>query len=266
MTTVKSIGALRISATWALCLAICGPAPSQEISHPYPKSPREVVFDLFKYYDIVVDGEFYSLPEYSEAELRSLKREDVVIQFRIRKRYKGPVRDSFKVRLPNEMLVFPGEGISRFEKKHQVLDKQDEDLKPIRQEYRVLLASYEAGETDEAAYRVRAREIGNLIQQRIESDGLADLARRFVDVDHGKTFYDLNGFIRPGERYLIAFDNNPDGSKDCVLDPFFKFGKLYWGERRAYVLPAFETLILIPPGEGQAGIAPQARASPRPQP
>ena len=256
MTNAKPIGALRISALWALCLVVCGPAAGQEIGDPCPRSPVEIVSELFRRYEIVADGEFYSFPEYSETELRALKREDAVIRFRIHKWYKGPAQDSFDVRLPNEMLVFPGENVSRFEKKHQVLDKQDEDVGLLLQEYDVLQASYEAGEIDEAAHRAREREISNLIRQRIDRDGLADLARIYVDTDHSKTFYDLGGVIRPGERYLIAFDDNPDGSGGSVLDPFYKFGRLYWGEMRAHVLRGFESLILVQSGESKAGTAP----------
>ena len=257
MTTTRLIGALRINILWALSLAMCGLAHGQEISQPYPTSPQEFVSYLFRHYEIVADGEFYSFPEYSEAELRLLKREDAFIKFRIHKWYKGPVRESFDIRLANEMLVFPGEDISRFEKKHQILDKQDEDLELLLQEYSDLQASYEAGEADEAAYRARVREISKLMQERINRDGLADLARRYIGTDHSKTFFDLGGVIRPGERYLIAFDDNPEGSGVCVLDPFLKFGKLYWGELRAHVLRGFETLILTPPGNGDASNAQQ---------
>lgn len=257
MTATKPIWALRINTLWALSLAICGVAHGQEIRQPYVTSPQEFVSYLFKHHEIVADGEFYSFPKYSEVELRLLKREDVVIKFRIHKWYKGPVRESFDVRLPNEMLVFPGEDISRFEKKHQILDKQDEDLEHLRQEHRDLWAAYEAGETGEETYRARTSEISKLVQERISRDGLADRARRFVGTDHSKTFYELRGVIRPGERYLIAFDDNPDGSGNCALNPFFQFGRLYWGELRAHVLHGFDSLILIPPGGGDTSIGQQ---------
>ena len=266
MSISKSVGALLASALLVSSLAICGPAIGQEISQPCPSSPREMVSHLFRYYEIVADGEFLSFPEYSEAELRSLNREDVVIRFRIHTWYKGPELDSFDVRLPNEMLVYPGEDISRFDKKHQILDKQDEDLGLLFLEDQDLQASYDAGELDEATYRARANEISGRVQERISRDGLADRARRYVGTDHSETFYDLGGKIRPDERYLIALADDPERSGIFVLDPFFKFGRLYWGEMRAHVLKGFESIILTPPGAADARIAEQPSASPKTRP
>ena len=263
-----SLGALRASALCAACLAMCVPALGQDGVGHYGRAPVEFVSGMFRHYDVVADGEFYAFPEYSEAELRSLRREDVVIRFRVDKWYKWwPKewsRESFEVRLPNDMLAFPGEDVSRFERRNRILDRLDEELESLLRQHDALAASCEAGEIGAQECRARAEEIELQLEKNGNRGELAD-GRIYLFMDHASTFYELGGAVRPGEKYVIACNDGPDGSRACALDPFFRSAKLYWGEKRAYTLPGFEALRFATPEE-LADSAPTAALTPPKQP
>lgn len=259
MATAKKLAAgLKVGALWVLCLAICGPALGQDIGEMYVRSPVRFVFGLFRNYDVVADGELYAFPEYSEAELRSLEREDVVIRFRVDKLYKGSLAESFEVRLPNDMLEFPGESISRYEKRHQLKKQYAEERSSIQRQKQALMASSKAGEISAEEYRAQSEEIDRQLREIYELDNKLG-GSVYVGTEHGKAFYDLGGGVRRDEKYLIACDIDPGGTGACLLDHHLSSGKLFWGERRAYVLPGFDNVILIPRGAASPG----GRATPR---
>ena len=131
-----SVGLSKHGALLLFCLAFSCPSPGQDIDPdlitaeelrsarnqnitlgvPWGKflpAPETLASDLLEDYELVADGEFYGLPESSPEELRTLKRETVLVRFRIHKLYKGTEPEAIDIELDNDMLIVPGEGISR---------------------------------------------------------------------------------------------------------------------------------------------------------
>ena len=190
--------------------------------------PRHLAFSLLRDYEFVADGEFFDIKATAQ-ELRALKREDAVIRFRIHKLFKGIAKDLVNIQFTRDMLVFPGENTSRYLKREQILDLQAKDLKPIREQLDALLKSFEAGVIDRAEYEAESSRLENLVIERIDRDGLAS-GHVFSFVSHGTTFYERDGAIRPGERYLIGVNRIPDAGNVYALDEVFSNSRIHWGK------------------------------------
>ena len=200
----------------------------------YP--PSSYAMDLFDHFELVADGEFYAIPASTPEELRALEWGEVVVKFRIRKLYKGAAADSIGIQMDMDMLVYPGTSMSRYAKRQQIIAEQDEDLKPIWEEYEAAESAYEAGEIQESEYLRVLGKYSELSRARKRRDGLIG-RRRFRGVVHGRTFFDKGGAIRAGEKYLIGV-NSIQGSADGYLLTQFGKSRIYWGEMRKHVLSA----------------------------
>ncbi len=204
----------------------------------YLPSPRRLAFSLLRHFELVANGEFLDI-EATPQELRALKREDAIVRFRIHKLYKGPAKDAVNIRLTRDMLVFPGEDISRYLKREQILDQQEKDLKPIREHLDALSETYEAGVIDRREYETESSRLESMVRKRIDRDGLAS-GRVFSFISHGTTFYERDGAIRVGQKYLIGVNRIPDSGRVYALDSVFSDSRIYWGEMRDYILPGFD--------------------------
>lgn len=242
---------------WAVLVCLCGLGPwriglGQDLSTIREgatlgiSSPSGYASNLLGYFELVADGEFYALPESTPEELRALKPEEVVVKFRIHTLYKGPAADSIDIRMHMDMLAFPGEGISRYAKRQQIIAKQDQDLEPVWQQYKALESSYKAGEIDESEFWAEAAKHMKFMREREERDGLSGGRRDYLVMD-AMTFYDKGGVIRAGENYLIGVNPFQKGAKVYLLTEF-SGSSICWGEMREHILPGFDQLRRSPPG------------------
>lgn len=200
--------------------------------------PSSYAKELLDHFELVADGEFYAIPASTPEELRALERGEVVVKFRIRKLYKGAAADSIGIQMDIDMLVYPGTSMSRHVMRQQIIAKQDEDLKPFREEYEAAESAYEAGEIEEPEYyRVLGRYL-ELAKARESRDGLIG-RRRFRGIVDGVTFFDKGGAIRAGEKYLVGV-NSVQGPADVYLLTEYDRSRIYWGEMREHVLSALE--------------------------
>ena len=205
-------------------------------------SPGAYAMDLFDRFELVADGEFYALPVSTPEELRALKYEKLRVKFRIDKIYKaeGHPTDSIDIQLVSDMLAYPGASMSRYARRRQIIAKQDEDLKPIWEQYEAAESSYEAGEIEESEYfRVLGKYL-ELIKARERRDGLSG-RRRFRGVIDAQTFYDKGGAIRVGEIYLIGINRIENDTNIYLLTEYGR-SRIFWGEMRDHILPGFDTL------------------------
>ncbi len=248
--TERWSAACRIMPCWLCSLMLCGPSPGQDrdaVAVPEarqgPIPARERATWLLEDYELVADGEFYSFPEASPEELRALEPEDMLIRFRIHRLYKGVAPESIEIELTNDMLVFPGEDISRYAMRWRILEDRWKELAPIREQRDALERSIEAGEIDREAYEVERDRLLALSQQRRDRDGLT--SGRGVFPIHAQTIYDLGGAIRPNERYLIGVDRTLDRIHVYRLEDFHrdKSEGIYWGEMRDDVVTALDELM-----------------------
>ena len=241
---------LRVSAFCAACFFISEWAAGQDIGalRGQISDPTFIASDMFRGCELVADGEFYALPEYSDEELRALVIEDVVIKFRAHKLYKGQERDSIDIRLTNQMLEFPGEGISRFVKRDRILEKQWKDLEPLFEQFHAARSLYEAGTMSEEEFMAKADEIAKLMTERQKMDGLADNSPVFTTITHGKTFYEKGGAIGPGRNHFICLDQLPGEEGVYMLEDLAGRLNISWGEMRDYILSGFDNRAELEPG------------------
>ena len=203
-------------------------------------NPGGYASDLMDYFELVADGEFCALPESTPEELRALKPEEVVVKFRIHTLYKGPAADSLDIQMHMDMLAFPGEGVSRYAKRRQIIAKQDEDLELVWQQYTALESAYKAGEVDESDFWEEAERHMKTMREREKRDGLSGGRRDYLVMD-AMTFYDKGGAISAGERYLIGVNPVQEGSNVYLLTEF-SGSRIHWGEMREHILPGFDQL------------------------
>ena len=223
-----------------LFLLLCTVCCSNSFGHPNPLSqvvpltPKEASI-VFERYELIADGEFYALPKYSSDELVALRREDVQVGFRIDKIYKGKAHDSITIQFTNDMLIVPGEEVSRYTKRQRILANLRTELEPNREQRDALKRSYQSGEIDERAYREERDRLVSLAAHLCRKEGL-DLPNSHLVVTGRRSFHDIGGAIRPGEKYLIAV-NKASGSVDAYfLDEYSLKSTILWGELRNTVL------------------------------
>lgn len=244
MQNFKPLAALcRLRTLCVLCLFVSVLASGQDIGwiRDQLSDPASVASGMLRDCKLVADGEFYAFPAYSPEELRALVMEEVTIKFRVNKLYKGSQRDSIDIRLTNDMLEFPGEGISRFVKRQRIVKKRWQDMEPLFEQFHVARSAYEAGTISEEDFMAKADEIAFLMEERKRMDGLVDDALRYPIVSHSKTFYEDGGAIAPGKSYVICLDRVPDEEGVYVLEelPPGRWN-ISWGERREYILSGFD--------------------------
>lgn len=239
---ILSSATCRTGVVWALCLVVSGLASGQDIGRIRDRlsGPASVAAGMVRNCDLVADGEFYAFPEYSPEELRALVMEDVTIKFRVRKLYKGPERDSIDVRLTNDMLECPGEGISRFAKRERIVKERWQDMEPLFEQMRAALSAYEAGTMSEEDLMAKGEEVAHLMEEREKKDGLVDDTLRYPIISDAKTFYEEGGAIGPGRNYLICLDVLPEADGVYLLEELSDRFNISWGERREYVLSGFD--------------------------
>lgn len=232
----------QVSALCALSFFASGLASGQDIGWIRDRlpGPVSVASGMLRDCELVADGEFYAFPEYSPEELRALVMEDVTIRFRVHKLYKGPERDSIDVRLTNDMLEFPGEGISRFVKRERIVKKRWKDMEPLFEQMRAALSAYEAGTMSEEDLKAKGDEIAYLMEEREKMDGLVDDTLRYLIVHHARTFYENGGAIGPNGNYLVCLDQLPEEKGLYILEEMPDRPNISWGERRDYILSGFD--------------------------
>ena len=203
-------------------------------------APKILASRLFKCCELVADGEFYALPESSPEELTALKRGHTRVRFRIHRLYKGVAADAIDILLENDMLIIPGEEISRYESRRQILEEVVADLGPVLDQSDALLRSLEAGDVDRQTYTREKEELNAIISKRIGREGLVDWA--VLRPTHGKTFYDHGGAIRPNERYLLGLNKISHENSAYGLGAYSSLSRIYWGEMRDLIVPAILAL------------------------
>lgn len=202
---------------------------------------RAMAASLMSDFELVADGEFIELPESSPEELSSLVRKDVLVRFRIHKLYKGSVQDSVYIELPNDMLVFPGEDISRNAKREVIISKQIEDLRPVLEKTLALDQSLEAGQISRQEYREQQDKLWAVVDERVAQDGAIDHLA-WIPISGADSFYDYGGVIRPGERFLIGANGSLASEGAYALEEYSRSSRIHWGERREIILFALNEL------------------------
>ena len=194
--------------------------------------------NLLEDYELVADGEFFALPDASGDDLSALNPENVLVRFRILDLYQGSAPNCVEIELINDMLIFPGEDVSRFSKRQQVLVAQIAEQQAIREQLAILERTFGAGEIALLEYENETARLAVLKEQQIR-EFLATSTRQ-IGLVHGKTFHDRGGAIRPNERYLIGVNRILDRTHVYRLDEHTTH--IFWGETRDDLIAALNDL------------------------
>ena len=94
------------------------PAMAQEWDSAFGRTrmPEAWANSLLAYYDLVAVGRFRGIPDFSGDVADLVSRQNLVVMFDISRIYKGSASNgsTIAVQVPNDMLAYPGENISRY--------------------------------------------------------------------------------------------------------------------------------------------------------
>jgi hypothetical protein len=180
--------------------------------------------------DLIAVGEFGTPVELGNDPISLLRSRELDILFTIRIVYKGDVGpgDVVQVRLRNDMLAYPGEDISRYEKRLQLFHGKLEELQRAAPEVETVEQQFDRGDITLAERGERLRDIDLRNAQLISESSELTRIQRVLIVSHGPTFYDKSGVIQSDTSYLIAVDS-VDGNVS-----YYSLGEtgpvIMWGE------------------------------------
>ena len=188
-----------------------------------------------------VDGEFYNIPDESAEDVLVQHPKKVSLKFRVSKVLKGNAFGMIEVELNSDMLVFPGEGISRYAKRRQQIQAQSEELQPILDALDLLNAKLDAGEIDEQAFYSEQSRLWSVFRERSGEVIGKETATRSLTVLDGESFYDHGGAIKENEPYLMQLQPIAGRQNAYYLREVLGLDTdLYWGEKREDVLMALK--------------------------
>ncbi len=163
---------------------------------------------LNSFNQIVVLGEFI-LAE--ETDINPFEARQVSTTFRIDESIKGSEeRATIAVKVHSDQLAYPGEAISTYVKRQQMLSELYAKSLQIDKQMDSLRVAREGNEIGDEEFQERKSEI--------ETDK-AKLAREYMAVpeaeyhiwvSHGETFYDKGGSIMQKQKYLLAYNQRND--------------------------------------------------------
>jgi hypothetical protein len=210
---------------------------------------------LLENFDLVAVGEFSDIPDLksdsASAEVDRLDARfaellmphEVVVTFNIRGLYKGASRGStIKVELVSDMLLFPGEDVSRYSRRFRHWQELAAEKSAMAERLSELDESYQDGEMTLDEYeRTRARLLSP-DAERLAVD--VNIPTRMVFITHGETFYDLGGAVGPGESYLVGLNWTPHDLQAYTLDERPHNGRsIFWGEMADDVIAALNEFV-----------------------
>jgi hypothetical protein len=191
---------------------------------------------LLEYFDLVAMGQFIDVSQVDSDGRHTLRSRTVTVPFRIQDLYSGVESEGsvIHVQLNSDMLVFPGEAISRYAKRQEAHAEFARRMVEIAGERSELDAANRAGAMSDEQYEGETARLDVEVMELNEE--LRAFGARGAFSSHGRTFYDLGGAIREGELYLIAVANIEGEEGTYLLDDLPTTTNLFWGEKREDVL------------------------------
>jgi hypothetical protein len=199
--------------------------------------------------DYVFVGLGYIVFDYQTVPKEFYKRrpQRVVAQFNPVQVYKGDAgRGSIKISLRSDMLVVPGENVSAGVKRDQLWADLDRKRKENTNALQALESSLANGAIAQSQYereKTRLNAVASAVSR--ESSQLSTVSGT-VRGQHNRTFFDLDGAIKPNELYLLAvdpvLDQQAGAGSEIVYDVPLDFASLQWGQLRDDSVAVLERL------------------------
>ena len=211
--------------------------PFAEPNHFF--SARNIAASIPHSSGLWVDGEFIGLPNAPAEEVLSQSPRQIWLQFRVARLIHGQASDVIDVRLNSDMLVFQGEGVSRYAKRQHVIDARFEELGPILDSIESLRVRLDEGEIDDATFASERKRLQALLSEK---------SRRHLDVFissrlivEAESFYDYGGAINERTSYLMQVQSVAGHQGAYYLRRVLNLDtNIFWGERRADILDALD--------------------------
>jgi hypothetical protein len=224
-------------ALFAPALAMCaiGIAQDRDSASWGEYSPDRQANYFLSNADLIAIGEF-SAPVDRFMDVKSLlSSQSIDVTFTIQQVLKGNLQpgSTVTVRMNSDMLAYPGESISRYEKRFLLFDEKRGQLAAaaIRATAEAADAEkeFEAGEISQLQRDERIRAIDSRNATLIaETNELRAMQRRRPITSHGASFYDQGGVIQSGMSYVIALGSIEGNARYFALGDMG--GGIMWGE------------------------------------
>ncbi len=192
-------------------------------------SSRDYATALLADYDLVALGVFEDFPQPEPDQFKSLAPGETKVRFKIEKLYKGSAGDSIDVSLNRDMLIYPGESVSRYAKRQQMRQSQISAESTLDREFAQLEEALRTGATTRQQYDEKLARL-KIAKNNLVRESLAT-STRTVRPLHTTTFYDLAGAIRPDVEFLIGVTRSVEHVNVYALEEVpTKGANIFWGE------------------------------------
>ncbi len=121
----------------------------------------------------------------------------------------------------SDMLVYPGDNVSRYVKRIQLGEALGEDLRNVRAKLEALEQALASGVISRQQYETERSEKAKLEDELLKQQNKIGL-RRAVSI-HMETFYGRGGALRQGTTYLIGLNDSGE------LEELPSNTDVYWG-------------------------------------
>jgi hypothetical protein len=207
------------------------------VTHWEP-SPSTLASTLLQGYALVAAGRFEDLPIAADEEA-ARRPTDITVTFRISRLFKGTPPAPVRIQLNSDMLVFPVSDTSRYAWRQELRSKQIAEEESLNASLESLAENLTTGSITRQQYEVEHAKL-TAARERLAQESLRTSTRQVRVID-GKTFYDRDGSIRPGETYLIGVNAKTGGTPVYVLEESPTKGtNVFWGESMADVAKALD--------------------------
>lgn len=192
---------------------------------------NDLVAHVLAQSDLLAIGWFHSPPDEESGRRTLFRAEEMEVPFTVVTDFTGRVGPNtvVTIRLNSDMMAFPGESVSRLEKRNTL--RRELNLEAEHRSDRLV-----AIENDLASSKLSLegykRELSRLeAEAKRWNEENAELGARSGRpyVSHGYTFYDVNGAIEPGKIYLISVRMIEHDPFRFHLDEWSSLS-VFWGE------------------------------------
>ena len=192
------------------------------------------------YADLIAVGEFVSVcdPGFGKSPLRDFRL--VTAKFKLEELFKDTSGSSevgtiVDIQVMGDMLIYPGERITRHQKRKELRQEISDRKHAIRKRLEDIENGWDPVESAGVGYDEQElrTELAELVDRSLNTPP------SMLAVLHQQSFYEVGGMIEPNVKYVVALSLKEDGS--FLLGQSYD-GDIFWGEEAEQMAEAFRSL------------------------
>ena len=192
------------------------------------------------YADLIAVGEFVSVcdPGFGKSPLRD--RRLVTAKFKIEELFKDTSGSSevgtiVDIQVEGDMLIYPGERITRYQKRKELRQEINDRKHAIRKRLEDIENGRDPVESAGVSYDEQElrTELAELVDRSLNTPP------SMLAVFHQPSFYEVGGMIEPNVKYVVALWLEDDGSF-LLAESYDR--DIFWGEEAQQMAEAFRSL------------------------